>query len=205
MKIFKKIIVILLLIILTGCGKSELDVLYDKMHVGKDGVNGYSIDLRIYGKVSNEFINKIISVSNYNDQDFKVTVINENMVIYVIDGETYQKEADKYIKVTEKQKYDNPLIYLEGLKNVVTIQDETEEIISENKYKVYNLKVKNILAKSILEEIGIEMKNLNEDIEVKVYVNEKGYLYRIIYYINSLTVNVNYFGINNSAEIVIPQ
>lgn len=221
MKILKKVIIMLLLVIVTGCGNKELDTLYDKMHSGEEGINGYSIDLRVYGVVSEKAINEIIRVSNYKDEDFRVTIVNKNIalspldeksteedsdtVFYVMDGKTYTNETGTYKETSEKQDYDNPLIYLEGLKNVSDVTSKSEETIGENKYKVYNLKVKKDFAETILDEVGIEIKNLNGNIEAKVYENAEGYVYRIIYYIGALTVNVNYFGINNSAEIIMPQ
>lgn len=221
MKLLKKVIIILLLVIVTGCGNKELDILYDKMHSGKEGINGYLIDLRVYGVVSEKAINKIIRISNYKDEDFRITIVNKNItlnpldvktveedkdtVLYVMDEKIYTNETGVYKETSEKQNYDNPLIYLEGLKNVSDVNSEDEETIGENKYKVYNLKVKKDFVETILDELGIEIKNLNSDIETKVYENAEGYLYRIIYYIDSLTVNVNYFGINNSAEIIMPK
>lgn len=220
MKIFKKVIIMLLLIIVTGCGNKELDTLYDKMHTGENGINGYSIDLRIYGIVAEKPINEIIRISNYKDKDFRITIVNRNInlnplsgevneerndtIFYVMDGKTYINEDGVYKETSEKQNYDNPLIYLEGLKNVSDLISESEELIGENNYKVYNLKVKKDFAETILDEIGIEMKKLKDDIETKIYVNKEEYVYRIIYYIDSLTVNVNYFGIDNSAEIIKP-
>lgn len=221
MKFLKHFVLLLLLIIVTGCGNKEFDKLYEKMHNGEEGINGYFIDLRIYGSASDVLINDMIRISNYKDREFKITIVdstvsvdplngqvtedNNNIEFYVKKGKIYINKNGSYKETTEKQNFSNPLIYLEGLKNVTQLVSETEELIGENNYKVYNLKVKYDFAKEILNEIGKSIKNLKEeDIEAKIYINEDDYIYRIMYMIDSLTVSVNYFGIDNSAEIVIP-
>ncbi len=220
MKIFKKIIIVLIVIFVAGCSNKAINNVYDSMKAGtgEKDINGYSIDLRIYGVVKEQTINEIVRISNFRDEDFKITIVNKELsplneeeiaienndtVIYVIDGKTYALKDGDYVETKEVQIYSNPLIYLEGLKNIKSVESDSEELIGDNKYIVYNVKIKKDFIKKILEEINLSV-TIDENIDAKIYENEEGYLYRIIYYIDDLTVNVNYYGINNSTEILLP-
>lgn len=223
MKILKKVLIILVIVFIAGCSNKEINQTYDNMQAGsgKNDINGYSIDLRIYGTVDKQTVNEIVRISNFNDEDYKITIVNKDInplvneeddnvtienndtIIYVLDGKKYIDEDGQYIETNEKQKYTNPLVYLEGLNNVKSVEDESEEVNGENKYQVYDVKIKESYVKDILDEIDQDI-TVSDDIDAKIYINEEGYLYRVIYYIGSLTVNVNYYGINNSAEIVLP-
>jgi hypothetical protein len=210
-----KIILITLIttIFLSGCVSSTITKAYNKMQVGKNKINGYSIDLRIYGKVNNKGINEIVRISNYMNKTYSITIPGkldiktkertEDKVSYVKDNKGYIKnEAGTYEKTTKKIKYSNPLIYLEGIKNITKNSKSIEEKIGTNKYKVYDITIKKDYANKLLKEVAIEQTVSNNQTG-KIYIDNKGYVYRVIYTIEDLTINANYYGIDNAVEITI--
>ncbi len=213
MKNIKIILIVAVIILLTGCSNKSLIKVYDNMKASED-MNGYSIDLRIYGKVEGTSYNTIIKISNYKDEKFLVTEINSNTskapnktnetenLTYIIDGKIYRKVDEEY-KEVEEYNYTNPLIYLEGLNNIKKIIDNKEEKVGETTYDVYTVNIKKSFLNTILKEVGIE-DDIKNDCAATIYVNNDEYLYRIIYKIKELTINVNYYKINKSLDITLP-
>ena len=212
MKKIKIIMILMIMIVLTGCSNRHLIKVYNNMRASKD-MNGYSVNLRIYGRANDKTFNKIIRITNYKDEKFLITEVNPSAngreredsedLTYVIDGTIYRKVNNEYKKV-KKYKYTNPLIYLEGLKNVNKTIEKKEEKIGKNEYQVYEVQIKSEFLNKLLKEIEIE-EAVTEDENATVYVNSENYVYKIIYEIKDLTVNVNYSGINKSRDIELPK
>jgi len=222
--IIKKILFLVgLVLVAGGCSNNQFEDSYNKMQVADDTINGYSLDLRIFGSVETDRINQIVRIDNYNNKDYKITKVNtdanvdENIeiiendenqqeeVIYVLDGKTYVLDKDgKYSETTETVKYNNPAVYLSGLKNVTEVSDPIEETIGEVVYDVYNVTFDKTDMENIIKDTGIENITLENEVTGKIYLNEDGYVYRVIYNINDLTINANYYGINTASEITLP-
>lgn len=188
---------------------------YNKMQISESGINGYNLDLRIYGTINNESINKTVKIKNYMNSDFEIRLpqkvafaqtgnINENEVIYIKGNKKYIKNnANDYIISNKKVKYTNPKIYIEGLNNIKSISIPKEEIIANKKFNVYEAVVFNDFIKVMLKDTDIVEIEVIDDINAEIYIDKEGYLYRIIYHINDITINANYYGIDQAREIII--
>lgn len=202
------------MILITGCSNKELIKTYNNMKASKD-MNGYSINLKIYGKIGNKSYNEALIINNYNDEKFLIKEIFRSRKInikerlepvekltYVLNGKIYQEENEEYKEISSYN-YTNPLIYLEGLNNIKKIIDNKEEKVGETTYDVYTVNIKKSFLNTILKEVGIE-DDIKNDCAATIYVNNDEYLYRIIYKIKELTINVNYYKINKSLDITLP-
>lgn len=208
----KKIIILISILFLAGgCDEAKFITNYNKMKTSKDGINGYKLDLRIYGKIKDTDIIEVWRIENYNDTDFKITKIgvkkdynNEN-TIYVIDGKKYVFiDSNEYNLISSNIKYDNPTVYLEGLKNVTKILKSTKEKDGEIIYRVYEVSFTKEIIQKIIDDIAVSDVKISEDNKGKIYITEKGYIYRIIYNIDNITINANYFGIDETRSISLP-
>lgn len=213
LKRYVKTLFIFLIIILitTGCIKSkEIEENYNKLKSIKD-INSYTLDLRIYGKLGDQKINEIVKIKNHK-QDYEIISLNlsteftknEATIIYIKDGKTYLKDIDgKYIETDETVIYSDPSIYLEGLKNINENSKEVKKIIEDSTYKIYNVIVNKNVVKKMIENTNIKDLEIEKDIFAEVYINSDGYVDRIIYEVQNLTINAKYFEINNSNIINI--
>lgn len=222
----KKIILVIVIFLLVGCASKKLEPNYEKMQIGKGGINGYTLDLRVYGNNKNNILNEIIKVENYNNKEYMITRINNNKqlqklfsllkkettkveakddITYIINDKVYVANAEgKYELSKEAIKYSDPSIYLEGLKNISKISKTYEEKIGLNTYKVYDVIFQKDVITDIAKDTDIKKPNISNKTEGKIYINDKGYVYRIIYVIDGITVNANYFGINTARSLVLP-
>lgn len=210
MKYIKILMVVLILITISACGGIKTTKQYEKMEIKEDGVTGYNLDLRIYGLVNNESVNKILRIRNYMNKSYEIMIPSikedeEEKIIYVIDNKTYiENEEGKYVVTDEKIKYTNPAIYLEGLNYIKKDAKPKEEKVGEITYDVYEVMVDKKTISNILKDTDIKNIKIDKDINAKIYLNKEGYVYRIIYYLDGLTINANYFGINTVGEIELP-
>lgn len=216
----RKIIGLLfILFLLTACGKSDAELVkvYEKMNAGTELLNGYSIDLRVYGESDGNIIKDIVRINNYKDNAFRVSITNarlnfdtttpfEENVQYIINQKIYVQDAKtkEYAIIRDRVVYSNPLIYLIGLKNVTEMVSTKTELIGNNEYTVYDVKFNKDAMGQILADTVFIGNPIKDEPSGKIYVDKDGYLYRIIYEIEDLEINASYFGINNSSEIVLP-
>jgi hypothetical protein len=203
-----------MLLFIAGCGNKALKENYDNMEIGKDNINGYKLDLRIYGKNGNNTVNEIIRVTDYNDKEYEITKVstsikdiesgNNEETIYIKDGKTYVEDKNgKYIE-GKNDTYNNPSLYLEGLKNIKSREEPIKKKIGENSYTKYNVVFKNSIVKEIVEDTVLKGMNIKEDVNGEVYIDKEGYVYRIIYKLDGVTINANYYGMNTVRPINIP-
>ncbi|HOZ54136.1 MAG TPA: hypothetical protein PKY25_02275, partial [Bacilli bacterium] len=127
----KKICLLLIcLLLLTGCAKSDLKKYYENMSVESKKISGYRLDLRIVGNTDKIIVNKTIKISNYKNTDYEISETNniKNMfeafknkkfftesnydTVYVIDNKVYEENKDnKIVRSTKKLSdinYKNP-------------------------------------------------------------------------------------------------
>lgn len=213
----KKIITILFVVLLSGCGKN-FNKDYENITIG-DKVESYQLDLRINGKFNNESINKIIKIDNYKNKEFKITV-NED-TYYIINSQTYKEVSENnetenngilgnigfenlqkgevtYEKTDEKIFYDSDII-LQGLKNI-TSKKEVENDITGLDLKLYSVKFKDNFIKELLTKLGYN--DTFEKVEGKVYYKDDT-IYKITYKIDDLTISGTIFRINSIKELNI--
>lgn len=204
--------------LLTGCGTSKALVEnYDKMQVSKDTINGYQLDLRIYGIYNDKTINEIIKIDNYLNTQYKITTVGLNSdreTAYILDGVNYKLDKDsKYTKTTDAIAYSNPNLYLEALNSLKSSEKGETETIASVDYTSYSVTVKASKMEEILETSTLTDIKFKKNIPAKVLIDADGYVYKIVYYLNEamgtdvkkLEVSATYFRINKSSEITIDE
>lgn len=202
-----------MMLIVTACSSKDFKLAYDNMQIGENGITGYVLDLRIRGTYENESINKTINTSNYNNSDYEIK-ISENtrtnrkeseQVLYIKDGKSYQEdEKGIYVEIEEQIKYSDPSMYLEGLNNVKKSSKAKEQKIGDKNYRVYEVQFKKEFTEELLEKMELEKIKITEKVRGKIYLNEDNRVYRMIYEIGELNINVYYYGFNTAKEVVIP-
>ncbi len=216
MKVKKVVLVIIICFMMMGCGSGKLKKAYENMQIGKD-LRGYAIDLRIYGKVGEERVNEIVKIYNYNDTDYKIaekvsndsieekiSVGDDEKTTYIKDGKIYiQNDEGEYIETTDKVIYSNPRVFLEGIKRA-NKDAVREQKIGQKTYDVYDFKISKNIVNNIFDEIGISNFKFEKTPRVEAYIDAEEFVYRIIYYVDDLVINVNYFSINNVDSISVP-
>jgi len=75
-------------------GNIDLVEGYDKMHVGEDGINGYILQLNIFGRVDGEHIRESVRIRNYMDRQFEITFI-EDIEPEMNEEELYDEEINE--------------------------------------------------------------------------------------------------------------
>lgn len=200
---------------LTGCTNKDMKAAYDKMQVN-DNMNGYTIDLRLYGNNNSSSVNESVRVENYMNKSYSIMkselkddeIVENNL--YYVDGQMYKEDDLSYVQTTDTSTYTNTNIYLEGLINTSKVTEASDEVIANNTYKVYNIVVKKDFINSLVKYLPLTDYSASHNINAKVYVNNDGYVYKTIYNLKEkstdnedLTLNVVYFGFNTSREIVI--
>jgi outer membrane lipoprotein-sorting protein len=220
MKYFKTLILLVIIFPLSGCIFQSTSESYEKMQLKKGGITGYCLDLRIYGFTSDKNVNEIVRVENYMDSSFRIAIPNigepdvlkeedyiRNFeeVTYKINGVVYtMDETGQYIKTNDKIKYGNPSIYLLALKNIKKNSKSIKEKMGDIIYNTYEVMVDKDTMGEILSDTNISNLEVKKDIKAKIYLNKDGYTYRIIYTIENVTINANYYGINTVSQINVP-
>ena len=195
----KKVLIILSLILLTGCSSKEFKEAYENINIGNN-IESYQLDLRIYGNRDNKRINEMYKIDNYKNQKYKIDTYN--LTYYFIDGIMYEekeiKEEIVYNKTNDEIFYDTDII-LEGLNNI-TAKEEIENDIEGKELKVYEVELNDEYIKELLSKIGYQ--NDYSEAKGKVYL-ENDNIYKVIYIVDGLTINGTYFRINNINDINI--
>ena len=188
----KKILLILIpILILTGCGKN-LNKQYEDMQIGN--IESYQLDLRIYGKE-----NKMIKIDNYKNEEFKI--ITNDDTYYVLNGITYKETENKetkYEKVDEKV-FTNTDLLLQALKNIKA-KKEIDNDIKGLDLKLYEVTIDSNYIKSLLKELGYSEEYSN--ITSKIYL-QNNTIYRIEHKIDDLKISATFFRVNNIKKLSI--
>ena len=222
MKRVKLLIIFPLIYLLMGCESKAISSNYEKTKMTSDNINGYKMDLRIYGTDGQNNYNETVKIDCCG-KDFKITIVDNkakeivtteeetinkkertsgDTIIYIKDDKAYIETNNKYEEITNV-KYRNPAIYLEGSNYIKKNSKFKEEIIGNNTYKVYSVSVDKDIVSKILEDANIAGLTLKENVKADVYLDADGYVYRIIYYVDTITINASYYGINTTSAIDI--
>ena len=195
----KKILIVLSLFLLTGCGNKEFKEAYKNMNIGKN-IESYQLDLRIYGSIDNKRINEMYKIDNYENQKYKIDTFD--LTYYFIDGKMYEeKEIMEEIQYNETKQnifYDTNII-LDGLNNI-TSKTEIENDIEGKELKLYEVELKGEYIKELLNKLGY-INSYNEA-SGKIYL-ENNNIYKIIYTVDDLNVNGTFFRVNGINDINI--
>ena len=193
----KKLIILLLsIIILTGCTDKELK---EKYNDTKKSVESYQLDLRVYGNFDNKKINKTYKIDNYKNQKYKIDTIN--VIYYFVDGRLFEEQIDENIEYKESSEnifYDTDLI-LQGLNNI-TSKKEVENGIDGKELKVYEIKLKDEYIEELLNKLGYT--NNFKEVSGKVYLENEN-IFKICYKIDNLNIDGAFFRINSIKDFNI--
>ena len=195
----KKVLIILSLILLTGCSSKEFKEAYENINIGNN-IESYQLDLRIYGNRDNKRINEMYKIDNYKNQKYKIDTFN--LTYYFIDGKMFEeneiKEEIQYNETDENIFYDTNII-LEGLNNI-TSKKEIENDIEGKELILYEVKLKDDYIKNLLNKLD-DTNNYNEAYG-KVYL-ENNNIYKVIYIVDDLNINGTFFRVNGINDINI--
>ena len=194
----KKVLIVLSLIILTGCGSKEFKEVYENINIGNN-IESYQLDLRIYGNRDNKRINEMYKIDNYKNQKYKIDTIN--VIYYFVDGRLFEEGIDensKYKESSENIFYDTDLI-LQGLNNI-TSKKEVENDIDGKELKVYEIKLKDEYIEELLNKLGYT--NNFKEVSGKVYLENEN-IFKICYKIDNLNIDGAFFRINSIKDFNI--
>ena len=195
----KKVLIILSLILLTGCGSKEFKEAYENINIGNN-IESYQLDLRIYGKRDNKRISEMYKIDNYKNQKYKIDTFN--LTYYFIDGKMFEekevKEEIQYNETDENIFYDTSII-LEGLNNI-TSKKEIENDLEGKELVLYEVKLKDDYIKELLNKLGYT--NSYNEASGKVYL-ENNNIYKVIYILDDLNINGTFFRVNGINNINI--
>lgn len=186
------------LLVLTGCASHGFNKYYNNTSITKE-VEGYQLDLRIYGSFNSESINKMYKIDNYKNEKYKV--LTERNTYYLLDGKTYKSNGnltftkDDLEEVDETLFHDTDLI-LKGLKNVSS-KKEIDNDIKNTTYTVYEVKFKKKHINELLKALNLEFDY--KEVTGKIYLTEDT-AFKIVYKIDELTINGSYYRLNNINE-----
>jgi len=216
MRLLKKVGLSLMLILLVGCGNNNPTANYEKLTITKDTISSYILDLRISGTHDGVSINEIVKVTNYNDKGYKIVkrlpatlesnknhTVNEE-ITYIKNDKVYVIGEDgKYIITDKPVAYSNPNIYLSGLKNTVSLEKEKSEKIGTKTYISYKALFKKEIINDILKDTFINL-TVDKDVAGTVIKDGENRVYRIIYKLNNITIDANYYSYNAVTSIDFP-
>lgn len=211
----KKVVFLLILVFtLSGCGKNKLEPNYEKMQIGDKGINGYELYLSVYGVRNGIKIDDNIIIENYNNEEFKITIKNDkkvdegkptNEVIYILNDKTYVlNKYGEYTTINDDIAYSNSTIYLDGIKRLSKISEPKKEHIGTLEYNVYDVTYYKDVLEGIIADTNIGDIKVDSNIIGKIYIDKDGYVYRVTYVIDDITITANYYGINKATKINLP-
>lgn len=200
------------LIVVGGCSNNKAIDNYENMKVSIDEVDGYTLNLKISGTIGADKIDEIVKIDNYDESDYRIMALNtavkdddsqaDNEVTYIIDGKVYTKNSNgTYISKKDGTMYNNPSVYIDGLKEVYKTSKVTKATIDDITYEVYDVIFSENVINNIIEDSVISDIKADEEVTGKIYINDKKHAYRIIYYINDITITANYLGIEASRNV----
>lgn len=199
----KKIMLLMTILLITGCAKSDLSKAYKNMNVKE--IESYSVDLRTSGNYNDEKVRGAYRISNYKDEQTIIRYTESNKgskrinYEYVYENnELFRLNENDYEKTNDKFQYLNINLSLDGLKEVKKVTEEKEVKEGEITYQVYEVVFKDKFINKLFKEYGYDIDA--KDATGTIYLNE-GKVNRIIYKTEDLTFNLLYFGIGTVREI----
>jgi hypothetical protein len=211
----KKIVILCsLMLIISGCSVGKFSSDYKKIKASDDKIDSYTLNLRIYGIYNNDKINKNMRIESYKNNQYMITIFNNTKksidrknneidnneleqandeIIYVVNKKTYVvNKTGEYIESKGDVRYDNPSIYLSGLNHISKINKVAKETIGTNKYDVYDVNFSKKSVMTILKDTTYSDIKISDNVTGQIYIDQNGYIYRIIYNIEGVTINANY-------------
>ena len=154
----------------------------------------YKLDLRIYGTYNDKSVNKIIMVTNYENTDKEIMVIdNSKEENYIVkDNKKYNLEDEKLTEV-DSVLYENTSVYLDGVNKMKDLKQTEDESIGKETFKVYKGVISSKDVSDILKEANLDIK-VDKDIETEVWLTSDDYVYKVYYKLDNLTIYASYFG-----------
>lgn len=200
----KKILLIISLLILTGCNKTDIKNTYENM-IDKS----YEMDIKVNGINENNRINDSTRITNYKNKEYKILYLNEDKLIYKFNNKLYIKESNEYKEINDTNYYTNPNLYLDLLKNIKKINSKTEETINNIKYNVYDVSVNKDSINKLLQNTKLNGKKTNNDVACKLYITNDKKLYRTncdlknyLENTNNIRIDITYFNIEKVNKII---
>ena len=154
----------------------------------------YKLDLRIYGTYNDKSVNKIIMVTNYENTDKEIMIIdNSKEENYIVkDNKKYKLEDEKLTKV-DSVLYENTSVYLDGVNKMKDLKQTEDKSIGKETFKVYKGVISSKDVSDILKEANLDIK-VDKDIETEVWLTSDDYVYKVYYKLDNLTIYASYFG-----------
>ncbi len=107
--------------------------------------------------------------------------------------------------ITEKDvNYNNPSIYLKGLNKVSKIKKTYEKKVGDTIYKVYDVNYNKRFISNLVKDTIISDIDIKKEVTGNIYLTKENYVNRIIYNIEDVIINVNYYGIDLANSIAFP-
>ena len=212
MKGMKKILLVMILFLMVGCGSNtKLKENVEKMEISAKGINGYAVDLRIYGSVNGGRARESLRIYNSGNKNYKImkstidikTNEIKEEIKYIRNGEVYIKGPDdKYVLTTSKIYYSKPQLYLEGVNNLKST-DKGSKVENQPDLTEYQVEFQDEVIEEILKDIEIAIP-IEKNVKGKVQINKDGYVYRVIYEFETVTINALFYQINDVPSIDFP-
>ena len=196
--IFGVLIVLLILVIIglfairKNSSSNSLTPTVENTSIEKS--KSYKLDLRIYGTYNDKSVNKIIMVTNYENTDKEIMIIdNSKEENYIVkDNNKYKLEDEKLTEV-DSVLYENTSVYLDGVNKMKDLKQTEDESIGKETFKVYKGVISSKDVSDILKEANLDIK-VDKDIETEVWLTSDDYVYKVYYKLDNLTIYASYFG-----------
>lgn len=126
-------------------------------------------------------------------------------ILYVSNEKTYVIGSNGKYMITEKDvNYNNPSIYLKGLNKVSKIKKTYEKKVGDTIYKVYDVNYNKRFISNLVKDTIISDIDIKKEVTGNIYLTKENYVNRIIYNIEDVIINVNYYGIDLANSIAFP-
>lgn len=203
-----KILAVIALFLVTGCGNTSLKEYSENMSFKK--IDSYILDLRINGEYKNRNVNEVIRIYNFKNEQLRITSSPDLDKIYPSTGEdkfqskmiifekgkVYKETSDyKYIETDASIIYKETDIYTKSIESLEKASKKTKEKLGEKEYDVYEVEFKKETAEKILETTNYKDLKVTNKVIGKVYIEGEN-IYRIDMEIETLKISANFFGIN---------
>lgn len=206
------ILLVILLLMITGCRDKTLDETYKKMLIKEDGLTSYQVNIRINGDYHQKRLNQYYQIRNYQDEQIIIrepsNLTNSENYIIIDKDKTYKvtshngKETRTILK---DFKYEGTDIYIGCLKKLKEVKQEPNKKVNNNTYSVYSIKTNKKTISSILKGTVLEEIELDGDVSGVIWIDKDGYVNKMVYYLNKslkdhsepLELSINYTDYND--------